>query len=61
MSKKTKFQLNDLKVQSFVTETEKKNLKGGLPYTCNTCDVEGCCSITYIWACSDVQTCIDCG
>lgn len=54
MSKKSKLQLKELKVQSFVTETEKKNVKGGLPYTCDSCQMD--CSYTYIWWCPPTAT-----
>lgn len=52
MGKKVKLDLEDLKVQSFITSLEKseqQQVKGGLPVTCNTCGDE--CSITYLWIC----------
>lgn len=64
MSKKIKMDLKDLKVQSFVTsldEEEKSQLKGGLPNTCVTCDLE--CSFSRWMDCmteylSCFQTCM---
>ena len=64
MDKKTRLDLKDLKVQSFVTsldDTEKAKVKGGINPTCNTCDDD--CSITYIWACptdKNWPTCFTC-
>jgi hypothetical protein len=59
MPKKVKLNIQDLKVQSFVTSLEddsKAKVKGGLPYTCNTCDEMTDCSITYIWYCYPTET-----
>lgn len=57
MPKKIKLDLQGLKVQSFVTtlkEDQKEEVKGGLPYTCNTCAMD--CSYTYIWWCPPTAT-----
>lgn len=57
MPKKVKLNMENLKVQSFVTSLEddqKEKAKGGLPYTCLTCD--GLCSWTYIWWCPPTDT-----
>lgn len=57
MPKKTKLNIQDLKVQSFITSLEddsQAKVKGGLPPSCNTCEIE--CSYTYIWYCYPTET-----
>ncbi len=59
MPKKVKLNIQDLKVQSFVTSLEddsKAKAKAGgpvLPETCATCDL---CSWTYVWYCPPTDT-----
>ncbi len=54
MSPKVKLQLKELKVQSFVTNVEQEKVKGGIPYSCNSCQLD--CSVTYIWYCPPTAT-----
>lgn len=59
MKTKIKLGIPDLKVQSFVTDInqdKQAEVKGGIPYTCNTCAAGGMCSYTYIWECSYTAT-----
>lgn len=56
MPKKVKLNMEGLKIQSFVTsleDSQKEEVKGGLPYTCRTC---GDCSWTYFWYCPPTDT-----
>lgn len=59
MGKNLKLDLKDLKVQSFVTDLEdeeKAKVKGGLPWTCVTCNFY-CSGSRYVYCESEIIGC----